>query len=87
MASIILKLVRLIQDAFVHVPYKYGRQSNLSVRFLACGVGGRKTSISGNLEFTRGPKPHEVQCEWAIDLSSDHIILILPSYENQAYCG
>ncbi|XP_074632006.1 uncharacterized protein LOC141890434 isoform X2 [Acropora palmata] len=55
--------------------------------YAACGVGGRQTSISGHLEFTRGPKPHEVQCEWAIDLSSDHIILMLPSYENQGYCG
>ena len=59
----------------------------LSVLFLACGVGGRKTNISGHLEFTRGPKPHEIQCEWAIDLSSDHIVLILPSYESQGYCG
>ncbi|XP_067024678.1 uncharacterized protein [Acropora muricata] len=55
--------------------------------YAACGVGGRKTNISGHLDFKRGAKPHEVQCEWSIDLSSDHIVLMLPSYENQGNCG
>ncbi|XP_068682562.1 uncharacterized protein [Montipora foliosa] len=52
----------------------------------ACG--GHKTDISGHLEFTRGPKPHEIQCEWTIGSQlADHILFNFPYYEAEYFCG
>ncbi|XP_068759720.1 MAM and fibronectin type III domain-containing protein 1-like [Montipora capricornis] len=54
--------------------------------YAACG--GHKTDISGHLEFTRGPKPQEIQCEWTIGSQlADHILFNFPYYEAEYFCG
>ena len=69
------------------------RQMNLVFKWivifflLACAEGGNKTDISGQLVFTRGARPHEIECEWSIHNSNgDHVILNFERYREH-HCG
>jgi len=54
---------------------------------LDCEGGGTRTDISGQLNFLRGPGPHERECEWTIENPYDDSNVIVSGFLNSEDCG
>ena len=54
---------------------------------LDCESGGTRTDISGQLNFLRGPGPHERECEWTIESPDDSSNVIVTGFLNSDDCG
>lgn len=55
--------------------------------FLLDCDGGTRTDISGQLNFLRGPGPHERECEWTIEDTADNDNVIVSGFRNSEDCG